>query len=192
MIVIGIDPGFQGGVAAVNEEGEFVFVADLLYNGTMPDVSALARLFAGAGTNLRAVFIEEPITRGRQDVRSTAKQWLGYGALLAAASLACANGVPIFTPTPAKWKAAMSLTKDKKFSIGMAQALFPAAELVPQGHRVPSDGRAEALLLATFGWRALYGNASADATLPTEAGGGERTTDSAVLGSAEHAEPADY
>jgi len=56
---------------------------------------------------------------------------------------------------PQKWKKEFSLTKDKARSIEVCRQLFPNAQLIPKGCRVPDNNLAEALLLAEFARRKL-------------------------------------
>lgn len=70
----------------------------------------------------------------------------GYGGVLACCRLA---GLVIHRVTPASWKSALGLSKDKALSLRKARDLFP--ELAAELRRAGDDGRAEALLLAVYG-----------------------------------------
>jgi hypothetical protein len=52
--------------------------------------------------------------------------------------------------SPQRWQKRVGKKGDKKASIARAQELYPDAQLIPLRCRVPSDGRAEALLIAHY------------------------------------------
>lgn len=58
--------------------------------------------------------------------------------------------LPYITIRPNEWKRSMGLSSDKTSSIIEAERLFPSVELIPPRCRKPSDGIAEALLIAEY------------------------------------------
>ena len=67
-----------------------------------------------------------------------------------------ANGIPYQMVPPQTWKKEFSLTSDKAKSIEVCQKLFPNANLMATDRsRKPSDGIAEAVLMAEYARRKL-------------------------------------
>lgn len=54
---------------------------------------------------------------------------------------------------PQTWKKEFNLNSDKAKSIEVARQLFPKVNFTPAGCRKPSDGMAEALLMAEYARR---------------------------------------
>jgi hypothetical protein len=70
-----------------------------------------------------------------------------YGELKACLFFA---GIPTFEVDPSTWKKSMHLTSDKNASRALASQYFP--DCSDQWQRVKDDGRAEAALIAYYGW----------------------------------------
>ena len=83
----------------------------------------------------------------RQGVSSTFKYGVGYGTILGVCG---ALRLPVRHVTPAVWKRAAGLSKDKGASRRRACELWPAHSA--SFGRVRDDGRAEAALIARHGW----------------------------------------
>lgn len=67
-----------------------------------------------------------------------------------------ANDIPYQLVPPQTWKKEFSLNSDKQKSIEVCQKLFPDVNLLPtERSRKPSDGIAEALLMAEYARRKL-------------------------------------
>ena len=67
-----------------------------------------------------------------------------------------AFGISYQLVPPQTWKKEFSVTSDKNTSIQVCQKLFPDVNLLPtQRSRKPSDGMAEALLMAEYAKRKL-------------------------------------
>ena len=64
--------------------------------------------------------------------------------------------IPYQEISPKKWKGEFGLNSEKAKSIAVCQRLFPNVSLLPTERcRVPSDGMAEALLMAEYARRKL-------------------------------------
>ena len=83
-----------------------------------------------------------------QGVSSTWTTGYGFGVWL---GVLAALALPHTRVRPAIWKRAMGLGKDKEQARLRAIQLFPSADL----RRKKDHGRAEALLLAWYGWQCL-------------------------------------
>ena len=68
----------------------------------------------------------------------------------------CALGIPFQLIPPQRWKKEYSLGSDKQQSVDACRGLFPNVSLLPTERcRKPSDGMAEALLMAEYARRRL-------------------------------------
>ena len=146
-ILLGIDPGKTGAVAALDHHGALLWVEDMTdLTGTGIGSWLAERL---NGETVRTCWVEQVHAMPKQGVTSVFTFGCGYGALLGALG---ALGVRTKLVTPAAWKKAAGLTADKTASRQRAAELWPAdAHLF---RRVKDDGRAEACLIAEHGRRA--------------------------------------
>lgn len=148
VLVLGIDPGITGAAAILDADGMPELVADLpvIRDGRLAwidgGVLQSTLLEAIRGRPCRAV-VERVSAMPRQGVASSFAFGVGLGSILATLQTL---RLPIDLVTPAAWKLAMGLGKDKRASIDKARLLFPMADLSMAKH----DGRAEALLLAHY------------------------------------------
>jgi crossover junction endodeoxyribonuclease RuvC len=181
MIVIGIDPGLEGAVAALDENGNVVALQDTPFHvvhksrGKRREYAepAMAALLENAvrcatpgssQSRLCAfpvlVVIENVGSMPKQGVASSFNFGVGFGiwrGIIAAFGLKCER------VTPQTWKASFGLHgKQKGASVAKALRLFPRAELGHKHHgrMVYSDGRADALLIAEHARRRLVGSLS--------------------------------
>lgn len=150
MIYLGIDPGKRGGFAFIREiEGDYVYNCypwdDNVFICTLEKLLALNDPIFG--------IVEKVSAMPNQGVVSmfTFGKSCGYiEGVLSAFKIAFQTVVPM------KWKREFSLNKSKEESISVCQKLFPHAILLPNSRcHKPSDGMAEALLMAEYG-RRLY------------------------------------
>jgi crossover junction endodeoxyribonuclease RuvC len=151
-MIIGIDPGLSGAVAALAPDGTLQALCDTptltlrtsrggRQEYDVPGMVALLGPYAGIQTR---VIIEEAQAMPGQGTRSMFTIGLGMGVWL---GILGALGLAYTRVRPAVWKRAMGLGKDKEASRLRAQQLFPQADL----RRKKDHGRAEALLLALYG-----------------------------------------
>jgi hypothetical protein len=156
--IVGIDPGLSGAIAVLAADGALVALCDTpvltlkVARGTkqcydIPGLVALLSPYAGTG---RHVVIEESQAMPGQGVRSMFTCGYGYGLWL---GILAALRIPYTPIRPVVWKKAFSLGKDKEQARLRAMQLFPAADLRLKRHH----GRAEALLLASWGWQQTHG-----------------------------------
>ena len=157
MIVIGIDPGISGAVAAVDSETrELLRVADTpvfnVQKGREYDISGMADLLRSIilGNPARVV-IERAQPMPGQGVTSTFSTGMGYGIWI---GLLGALEIPYSSVRPCEWTRKLFKGvpgEGKARSILLASQTFPGIELVPPGCRKPRDGRADAACLAYCG-----------------------------------------
>jgi len=152
MRVLGIDPGLQGALATW--DGKQLTVIDV------PIVKARAR---GNEINLPALadvvrkltpfdfaYVERNSVRPKEGISSAQKNGLVAGILLGCVAMCCRK---IERRTPTQWKRDMNLTKDKNYSRTRAIEEFP--DYYDLFARKKDHGRAEAALLALYGYKQL-------------------------------------
>jgi len=143
MIIAGIDCGYKtGGVGLVGDG--WVEVHDLpTYSEGGLNSLALADILESVDVD--HVVIESQQAMPRQGVSSTFKLGMGYGQITATVAM---TRIPFTTVTPAKWKRAMNLPKDKDAARRLATQWYP--DIADQLKRKKDEHRAEALLIATY------------------------------------------
>lgn len=137
MIIYGIDPGINGGIA--------VSSGDNMYAYKMPETEKdIVELLCSYPDPV--VFLEVVHSFPGQGVSSTFKFGRGYGFLR---GVITALEYPLHDVTPQKWQKALGcLTKgDKNVSKQKAQQLFPKLKIT---HAI-----ADAILIAEYGRRTL-------------------------------------
>ena len=158
MIVIGIDPGITGAVAAIND-GDVVEVWDTPTSQTkvgkktktdyMP--SEMSEIFAGYPPSYVHVFIESVHAMPGQGVCSMFGFGKGFGLWL---GILAALKMPRTLVTPQAWKKEMMQgMRDKDAARIRAQELFPS--LTEKLSRKKDIGRADAILICEYGRRIL-------------------------------------
>jgi crossover junction endodeoxyribonuclease RuvC len=162
--VLGIDPGFSGGLAALTPDGEVVLTAAAPVtkgkgSKTELDVPALVALVRGlgAGHEVRLAVVERVGPMPGQGLVSTFTFGRRFAEVLGALK---ALGLPLELPLPQAWKRVVLAGTDRGKAAAVADVgrRFPAANLLatPRSKK-PSDGIAEAVSLAEFGRRMLAG-----------------------------------
>lgn len=154
MILIGIDPGLTGAVAALDTGGN-VWVRDMpvtAYSATGAvknalDGPALARMIGAVQSH---VFIERVSAMPGQGVASMFSLGMSYWG---AAGVCAGLGLPVTLVTPGEWKRHFKLGADKDMARGLASRLYPQIDL----SRKKDHGRAEALLIARYGMETWKG-----------------------------------
>jgi crossover junction endodeoxyribonuclease RuvC len=139
MFYIGIDPGMNGAIAMIDEDGRFSYVEDVY----CPPRDLFELLCRPRPLSDTRVAVERQQAMPGQGVSSSFQTGKGFGEILGV--LAC-TGLPHEIISPTKWKPAMGLDKDKQKSREMARRLWPEAPL----GRQKDEGRCEALLLAEW------------------------------------------
>jgi hypothetical protein len=165
MRIIGIDPGFAGGVACIDTvTQELVGVCDtplLMTRGGkkreyhVVDMAGVIRGYALARETM--VWLEQAQAMPKQGVTSTFHTGKGFGVWL---GILGALELPYQTVRPADWM--RSLFKGlhgegKERSVLFSSRVFPGINLIPTGCRVPKDGRADAACIAYYGWMRMQG-----------------------------------
>jgi crossover junction endodeoxyribonuclease RuvC len=150
-VVIGIDPGLSGAIAALDAiDGRLIWVEDMPALGKRVNAAHLADLLEGERIVTAAV--EAVHAMPRQGVSSSFNFGVSLGIVLGVLG---ALDVPVTHPTPAAWKKAMGVTADKASSRRRATDLWPA--MSGTFARVKDDGRAESALIARHAWVNLAG-----------------------------------
>jgi len=152
-LIIGIDPGMTGAVAAIGVCGVGVFEVQRSADGKRIE---LPNILTYAGETVH-VFIEDINATPKFGSQTSFKMGRALGALETWASMI--PGASIEYVKPLKWKKAFGLVlskeqnsnEKKRVSLECARRLFPQVDL----HRVADHNKAEALLIAEYGRRVM-------------------------------------
>lgn len=153
MIYAGIDPGQKGAIAVLSSANGRISVSEVW---PMPDNDRKLRsIFNYLKTIGATVLIEKAQCMPKQSAPSGFNYGVGYGKML---GLMIAFEIPYHEVRPAIWKkeilAGEPDKKDKKVSIRVCERMFPNVNLLPtERSKVPSDGIAEAVLIADYARR---------------------------------------
>jgi crossover junction endodeoxyribonuclease RuvC len=140
--IIGIDPGKSGAFAVLDCDEMQVTTHDM--PGTIDEKRAL---ISDIGS-VKCAWLERPFFPRMIGIKNAVTIAQAYGELKACLFFA---GVPVFEVDPSAWKKTMRLSTDKNASRALASQYFPDAS--DQWARAKDDGRAEATLIALYGWR---------------------------------------
>ena len=141
MIILGIDPGKQGAFAALDVAEWSVTTYD------MPDTIDGRRELLSPIGRVSVAWVERPFYPQKIGVRHVATIAEGFGILQACLAFA---GVPTRFVEPSAWKKSLRLSADKAASRQLASMTWP--DDAEQWKLVKHDGRAEAALIALYGW----------------------------------------
>lgn len=157
-LILGIDPGLTGAIAAIDTLGDYVGVRDLpiVRDGRCawihgPDLLEIVRELRGADRVL-AAFVERSQAMPRSFSGGNVGAWSQGATFASTVATLQILGVPLELVQPAAWKRKLGLIGDgerdlKADAIDRARLMFPDAPL----ERKKDHGRAEALLIARFG-----------------------------------------
>lgn len=153
MSVAGIDPGMEGGIAILCDDGGWV-VFPMPLVGNQIEVAKIAsemRLL-----EVRRAVIEQQQAMPKQSPKSSFTIGLGYGKLLGALE---AQGIAHQPVRPRQWKDKVlrSTAKDKDAAIAHAHRIAPGVDLKPGQKRTAHDGMADAICLADYAQRLMKG-----------------------------------
>lgn len=170
MITIGVDVGVTGAIALLDDAGQLLGVRDLpiCVNGALkwidgPKLLTIIRNIAASANDKHAqAFVERTQPMPKKGVVAANQQGLTLGSVLSTLHIA---GVSTELVVPAVWKKTFGLlmpnAKDgakKEANRTKARMLFPACEDL---ERVKDHNRAEAMLIALYGYRLTRGDRAA-------------------------------
>ena len=141
-LYIGIDPGKTGAIAVMDADDMTVRVFDM--PGTIEEKRAILSEIG----SVRCAWVEKPFFPRMIGIKNAVTIAQAYGEMKACLFFA---GVPTNEVPPATWKKHFGLSTDKDASRALAGQHFP-----DQAHLwslKKQDGRAEAALIALYGWR---------------------------------------
>jgi len=150
MVIVGIDVGVDGAIAALDDKLNYLSCWDMptmALSATKRQVNpaAVARIFQTNGIKSAIVYVERVGAFPGQGVTSMFNFGVSCGIVQ---GVLAALGIPMVLITPQTWKKRAGLSKKPKdMARTLAQQLYPRAEL----GRKKDIGRADALLIARFG-----------------------------------------
>ncbi len=143
--VVGIDPGFKGGIAFLYPHT--LFVEDMptieVFGRETIDIHEVKRLLLAHP--VKHVAIEKVSSMPEQGVASTFCFGFNTGKLY---GLIYALNLPLIPVIPSVWKSALNLSSSKRKSLVLAKKLFPAN--TKDFQKMRDEGKAEAALIAYF------------------------------------------
>ncbi len=152
---LGVDPGLQGGVAALDAAGQVVGTWPMPVAGGEVHAAGLADLLRSLRCldqhqDIGRVCLEKVGAMPGQGVASTFRFGTGWGMVR---GVCAALGVPVVLVPPTVWKkrVLLGLPHDKNGAVQFCANRWPTTDLVLVGCRVPHDGVADALCLAEYG-----------------------------------------
>lgn len=165
-MVIGIDPGINGGIASYCANVHWVEAIP------MPILQDEQKKYF-LGLNVKAIrewiepigllweativcYIEQVHSMPQQGVSSTFKFGRVYGEII---GIMETLGIPIYFVTPQAWKKEILGTcypHDKKGAIDYQVDIGNGIKILRPGGRASHDGMADALCIAEYGWRKVY------------------------------------
>ena len=153
MLIVGIDPGITGAVAAVTPSGALQWVVDMpirdagkrARKANEIDGASLARLLRVYVADIGEVWIEEVSAMPGQGVSSMFGLGDSRGCIRGVIE---ALGLSTQRVHPRAWKRSLGLDSDKDASRALAIRLYPGCEALA---RKKDHNRAEAILLARYG-----------------------------------------
>ena len=157
-MIVGIDPGVQGAIAVMLATGEIEDVFDMptLKDGKKTLVDCVGLINILKFLCRPTVVLESVNCRPGQGVSSVFSFGRSLGRI---EGVIHSLGLPMEFPTPQRWKKVVleGTAKDKDAAIAYVKRRWPNAPLIPEGCRVPHDGRADSICLCEFGRRLLGG-----------------------------------
>jgi crossover junction endodeoxyribonuclease RuvC len=145
MIIVGIDPGNNGGIALLHGD-RLIYADHLPIVGKTLSGHLLNNWFADIEPDTPTMVVVEQVhAMPKQGVSSTFNFGKAVGII---EGVIAARGLPITWVTPQRWKKLMGVTADKNTSRQLAINLWP-----DQAHlfaRVKDVDRAEAALIAEW------------------------------------------
>lgn len=153
-IYIGIDPGKQGGMAAIHD-GKVWAVSPMLIGGDALNLVAIGEWFKSVANIRTIACIEKVGAMPGQGVTSMFTFGFVTGAIH---GILATLEIPYHVVTPQAWKKEIlaGTEKDKRAAIDFCLQTYPGVDLRggPE-HRVPHSGIADALCMATWASRHL-------------------------------------
>ena len=155
MLIYGIDCGFTGAITLYWPKTGDIEVYDMpvMKNAkgkTILNHHGILDILEPEGNGNRVAFLEATAARPNQGVSSMYRFGSQAGALEMALA---ATKTPMHLVTPATWKRHFGLTASKGVARSLAMNRFPAE--ASRFARVKDDGRAEATLIALYGWETM-------------------------------------
>lgn len=165
MLLVGIDPGFAGALAALDTQSGQLTVQDMPVTPnpkgkTELNLHILHMLLDPVNRSDVGVIMEKVSAMPKQGVTSMFRFGESYGALQMAI---VSHRLPYQLITPRTWKKHFNLSSVKGSSRSLASQRFP--NNAKEFSRVKDDGRAEAALIALYGAEVLTWTNSCSGTV---------------------------
>jgi hypothetical protein len=145
-VIVGVDPGASGAIAGLDlATGDIVFVVDMPEQEGVVSAPLCADVLAAH--EIAVAWVEKVGAMPKQGVASSFKFGRAYGTIHGVLGGA---RIPVVGVHSSKWKPNQGVTADKETSRRKAIELWPAHSALFA--RKKDNGRAEACLIARYGW----------------------------------------
>lgn len=179
IMIIAIDPGAQGAIAFMSDDGQLLAVEDMpvdqvVVGGKKRSRISRVRMVALLKGAEGHAFIERPEgrplpTRDKNTGATVMRQpgaagMLSFGESFGTAATACvAAGLALTEVAPKEWKRQIGASADKDACRRLAAEWFPAFAHMFEHKK--DDGRGEAAIMARYGHRVITGRTLNHATI---------------------------
>ena len=156
-MIVGIDPGLEGGWSLVSCEGRVLDADALPIAGRYTDSVALTtHILLLAGGPPLAVWMERQAPQASDGPRSIATTMCSFGELRGAF---LALGWPLQLVDPKVWKNCVlkGTRRDKAAAVDFARFYAPSINLHPGRRKHAHDGMADAICIGVYGHRTMIG-----------------------------------
>jgi crossover junction endodeoxyribonuclease RuvC len=151
--VLGIDPGLDGGLAAIQPEGLRLAVMPVVAVGTKREIDEQALVAEILRHRPERVFLERVQAMPRQGVVSMFNFGTGWGLVR---GICAGLGLPYELVRPQEWQRMMLAGQPKGSEYLVASRLWPNAEWRASDRaRKPHGGLVDAALIAEYGRRRM-------------------------------------
>lgn len=150
MIIVGIDPGLQGGLAVLTSLNQCqLYPMPLLKTGGV-DAKLLAHFLQRIKPD--AIWIEQLLIVPKNSRASISVMGVNWGRIVGCIE---ALNIPLHIVNERDWKKGLLIQRGKgrakHFVHERARMLFPSANFIPKGCSTFHDGITDALMIAKFG-----------------------------------------
>lgn len=148
-MIIGIDPGMKGALAALEDSGDTPDILQMPMLDKIVDIRAIVAWLKDENPTL--VVVEHTHGFGAGNAHRHCQQGIYYGQLLGWLQTA---QIPYMTVTALKWRnAIVGAKKGKEASVTFIKNFYPVLEL--SGDKSKRSGQADAICIALYGRRFL-------------------------------------
>lgn len=160
MIIIGCDPGLNGGLAVINSESKSYLAVPMPVAGKDIDAQAVYQwIFLHTGAEAAVVYLENVHAMPKNGSIAGFKLGEAKGII---EGVVGALGLPLRQVASQTWKASIlkGTDKSKQAAIDFTRRAYPGVNLNPHNTKKAHDGMADAMCIAEYGLRDYCGGSN--------------------------------